>query len=161
MNGKTHLLTGLAAGFLLSQSVKPADAGMVIAVTSVAALLPDIDHPQSLISSFIPGGFILSAFTGNHRGVTHSALAGFVAGGLAFLVSDNPMIGLGVGVGWLIHLVGDMLTPSGVPLLLPFRWRLRLLPRPVLGIISPLIEAATAAGALAVSALLLREILLS
>ncbi len=37
---------------------------------------------------------------------------------------------LAVGVGYLAHLVGDMLTARGVPLLWPFSWRARI---PVIG----------------------------
>lgn len=160
MNGKTHLLTGIVAGVLLSR-YDPSIQVAVVTAASLGSLVPDIDHPQSLISSFIPGGFILSWFVGSHRGITHTALAGFVAGGLAYLLTDNALIALAFGVGWFCHLVGDMLTPSGVPLLLPVPWRVRLLPRGVLQLIAPLLEAAVALASLLIAAFIVQKTLLS
>ena len=158
MNGKTHLLTGIAAGVLLSR-YDPSIQVAVVTAASLGSLAPDIDHPQSLISSFVPGGFIFSWFVGSHRGATHTALAGFVAGGLAYLLTKEPLLALAFGVGWFAHLIGDMLTPSGVPLLLPVPWRLRLLPRGILQLIAPLIEAAVALAALLIAALVVIETL--
>nr|WED68702.1 metal-dependent hydrolase [Pectobacterium colocasium] len=66
-----------------------------------------------------------------HRGFTHSLLA--IAAGIFFIQTRLPpdwpiptdayhaMI-----VGYLSHILADMLTPSGVPLLWPCRWRFRL-----------------------------------
>lgn len=159
MNGKTHLLTGLAAGFLLSQSVPPDQAGLIIAATSIAALAPDIDHPQALITSFVPFGSLISWAVGGHRGITHTALAGFVAGGIVYLLTDNSVLALAVCVGWFLHLIGDMFTPSGVPLLLPVRWRFRMLPRGVLAITAPAIEAGIALASLIVAFLMVQKTL--
>ena len=158
MNGKTHLLTGIAAGVLLSR-YDPETKVAIITAASIGSLLPDIDHPRALISSFIPGGFIFSWIMGGHRGITHTILAGFVAGGLAYLITDHWYIALALAVGWFTHLLGDMLTPSGVPLLLPFQWRMRLLPRSLLQVIAPLIEAGVALTAFIIAALILLETL--
>lgn len=160
MNGKTHLLTGIAVGFLLSRQVRDTEIALLVGASSIGSLLPDIDHPRALISSFIPGGFVFSWIAGGHRGVTHSLLAAFTAGGLTYLITHNAYIALALATGYLAHLIGDMLTPSGVPLLLPVRWRIRLLPRGLLLLVSPLLEAATALAALIVAALLIRESLL-
>lgn len=81
------------------------------------AMLPDIDHRLPVV---------------NHRGVTHSFLFALLAGGLfgaAGLVLDDAVnmaeVSLGLH-GFLLgvltvgaHLVGDILTPAGVPLLWP------------------------------------------
>ncbi|MBX6357519.1 MAG: metal-dependent hydrolase [Micromonosporaceae bacterium] len=48
-----------------------------------------------------------------------SAAAAGVAFALLPAGRGYPMLGLAVGVGCLVHLVGDMLTSSGVPLLWP------------------------------------------
>ena len=66
-----------------------------------------------------------------HRGFTHSLLAVFLALTLfALKVPDSwilPTDALqGMVVGYLSHIVADMLTPAGVPLLWPCRWRFRL-----------------------------------
>lgn len=96
---------------------------------AVGAMLPDLDHPESalgrrLVLISVP----LSACVG-HRGVTHSLLA--VAMLLSVLVAVStlpayihlqwliaPLI-----IGYLSHILGDGLTPSGVPLLWPNKRR--------------------------------------
>ena len=81
------------------------------------AMLPDIDHRLPLV---------------DHRGVTHSLLFAFLIGSLfggAGFVLDGAVSvgGTNLGVyGFLLgtltvgaHLVGDIFTPAGVPLLWP------------------------------------------
>lgn len=65
------------------------------------------------------------------QGFTHSLLA--VGGGVALLQLKLPSDWLfpadvlqGMVLGYLSHIVADMLTPAGVPLLWPCRWRFRL-----------------------------------
>lgn len=97
------------------------------AVAMLGGLLPDIDHPQSTLGRRIPFISIPIAKVFGHRGITHSLLA--VIGVAALLMFYGvPLIGMGaagilapVCIGYLSHLVGDMLTPSGVPLLWPVK----------------------------------------
>lgn len=59
--------------------------------------------------------------------------------------SDYTSIGIAFGVGWLIHLLGDMCTTQGVPILwpIPIRgkmwWRIRLLPIKAGGVIENMV----------------------
>lgn len=91
-----------------------------MAIASVGALLPDIDHPNSALGRVIPFISIPVSAIFGHRGVTHSllAVAGlsialWYYGGLWFV---PPLI-----IGYLSHLSGDLLCNSGVPLFWPNR----------------------------------------
>ena len=113
MEWRTHLITGLTAGYLITG----ADVNSLL-VAGVAALLPDIDHPNSYIGSKIPIIPSLIKITLGHRGPLHSiSAAAFIA--LAVTVFGGPSLGIAAGVGYLAHILGDMLTPSGVPILWP------------------------------------------
>ncbi|WP_233493671.1 metal-dependent hydrolase [Desertihabitans brevis] len=74
----------------------------------------------------------ISAIGGEGRATRSAAVVGFVAGGialvaLAFLSPPAAMTAVvAVGVGTSAHIVGDMLTREGVPLLWPWRHRQRL-----------------------------------
>jgi membrane-bound metal-dependent hydrolase YbcI (DUF457 family) len=53
--------------------------------------------------------------------------------GVAWFMNQNesttqtyPWLGIAVGFGWFIHLMGDMITKMGVPLLWPIPWRGRM-----------------------------------
>jgi inner membrane protein len=142
MTGRTHLTIGLAVGLALAQTMQapPKESALIIAAAALGSLLPDIDHPQSMLSGFIPGAGLLSIFT-RHRGITHSLLfcvllpavlwyAISSAGNLAI-----PYIyALSIIAGMVSHLLSDMLTPAGVPLLYPFRANWKALPGSVLSL---------------------------
>ncbi|ARJ64976.1 hypothetical protein WV31_04490 [Magnetospirillum sp. ME-1] len=123
----SHVVLGAAAWILAER------AGLVMplgpegaAAAALGALLPDIDHPSSWIGRRLwPVSKPLSMVLG-HRGLTHSLLA--VIGGLAVLMLMEPARGLvrlaePLALGYLSHLAADALTPSGVPLLWPWRQR--------------------------------------
>ena len=69
------------------------------------------------------GGVGALAFV-RHRGVTHSLLGAAIAGGFCFYLA--PEFLRAFLFGWLLHLASDALTPAGVPLLWPHRWRLAM-----------------------------------
>lgn len=79
MMGRTHALTGLAAGTFATYSIHvPLWEGVAgVALCAGAAILPDIDHPRSTVSNVY--GPLTRAFcwlmtraTGGHRRGTHS-----------------------------------------------------------------------------------------
>jgi len=143
MMARSHLILGGVSwsGWCLMTGLELDPAGLGVAAAS--ALLPDIDHPSSALGRRVPWlSRPISALFG-HRGITHSALAliGVVVA-LAWLWRQDPAAGaidltaLGlptapdpavawvlvqaVAVGYLSHLAGDWLTPSGIPLLWPW-----------------------------------------
>ena len=104
----------------------PIDLG----IATISGLAPDLDTPKSSIGKRLP--FIshpLGMIVG-HRGLTHSLLA-------ATLCVFGIVWGIGVQqsqplyhllllpflIGYLSHLIGDMMNPSGVPLLWPYPQR--------------------------------------
>ena len=87
--------------------------------TLVASILPDIDHKKSLIGRiFFPISFYISKKYG-HRTITHSIFFLITATIIASLSLPKIYTYI-VFFGVFSHLVFDMLTISGVPLLYPF-----------------------------------------
>lgn len=135
MTAQGHLLFSVTCTLLAHQlQITPAlaDASLwqLVPVALASALLPDLDHPNSLLGRRLPwiSGPLSRLF--GHRGFTHSLLAVGIAvwglgqfqapGTLSAVVKDALII------GYLSHLLGDWLTPAGIPLFWPLRRRYRL-----------------------------------
>jgi inner membrane protein len=127
MTGKTHAAIGAAYGMTLiyQLSLDANAASFILAGCVLGSLLPDIDHPHSHIRRRA-GKLGLMMFWVQHRGFMHSlAIAMLVLAVCSF----NPMIGLSIGGGYLLHVLTDGMTRTGVPLLWPFtQRRLHVLP---------------------------------
>lgn len=121
MLARSHIVMGVALGGVLAAANGQPFDSQTIGLVALGALLPDIDHPGSAVGRRVRVISVpLSAIFG-HRGFTHSLLA--LGGCLAALVMGGwgqmwvqPLV-----IGYLSHLLADMLTPSGVPLLWPYR----------------------------------------
>ncbi|CUX96408.1 metal-dependent hydrolase [Candidatus Doolittlea endobia] len=96
----------------------------------LTCLLPDIDHPKSFLGQKLQWLSIPIAKVFGHRGITHSFLA--IIGCSIFFSTDlllRTIISLPVDfvyamvVGYASHIIADMLTPAGIPLLWPYRRR--------------------------------------
>lgn len=132
MTGRTHLLAGVAAGAALlslrgAGAIGPGGAAAALGAACLGALLPDIDHPGSLLSR---GAGPLGAAPGlflRHRGPTHSLAAALAAwAGAAWLCAARGLpaaAALAALLGYLSHLALDALTPGGAPLLWPLSGR--------------------------------------
>lgn len=139
MNGKQHTLIGIAGlGAAVYLHYVPADPlwtlGLSAGACVIGALLPDIDHNESTIRHSTgtargngPLGWlggILSAALGGHRGFTHTLLCAALLAWLAFrFLPDRYALAFTVGYG--THLLGDMVTANGIPLLWPI-WSKRI-----------------------------------
>ncbi len=95
--------------------------------------LPAAGHRSPKVVSWPTAELDLKArgAASGHRGFTHSLLAVFGALTLFYLkVPDSWIVPAdalqGLVLGYLSHILADMLTPAGVPLLWPCRWRFRL-----------------------------------
>jgi len=85
--GHTHALSGLVAGTavgLYSSHLSPAHLALFAGLTAGAAVLPDIDHPDSSLAhsfGFLTKSFawVIGRISGGHRHLTHAILgvAGF------------------------------------------------------------------------------------
>lgn len=139
MNHQAHKVAGVCAGTitatLLYHNNIQSGEGLATAIIPMVVggylggLLPDIDHPGSKIGKALyPVAWVVNKLFG-HRGATHSLLALFLTSVLFLLpsLSLDGFIGflykqfaIGIGVGFLSHLILDMSTKSGVPLMYPF-----------------------------------------
>jgi inner membrane protein len=113
MRGYTHLIAGIAAGYLLTGQPE------YLLASAAGSLLPDLDNPQSLLGSKIP---VISLLGGGHRSWMHSLVGLIVFSLPAYLY--NPAAGYAVAAGCMTHLLLDMLNPKGIRLFWPFgKWR--------------------------------------
>jgi inner membrane protein len=106
----THVLVAIILMCLLGFSP------MLIPIGIFAAILPDIDAPRSLMGRLFPKLSVRIDGRYGHRTITHSIAALISVSSPGIL---GPSIVLPLFVGYGSHLILDMLTPSGVPLLYP------------------------------------------
>ena len=134
MMARTHVAFGAALALAAAQhdliELTPLSFGACL----VGTLLPDVDHPKSTFGKVIaPISTVVAAIVG-HRGLTHSIWA--VAACLAAILKPLPAFGgqpdaesvilAALALGYVSHIIGDLLTVGGVPLFWPFPVRFRL-----------------------------------
>lgn len=143
MMGKTHVVIGVSYGLAVASAstISPVQVVSMISGLVIGSLLPDIDHPQSIITRQVPLiGWTVSKIAG-HRGLLHSILGvlllfvvvGFLSSSLiagvsvlTFDVKDVVMYFSGAIIaGYILHIIADMLTVSGVKLFYPFKTTVR------------------------------------
>jgi len=153
MTGKTHQIAGITVGlgYLLVQAdptYQPATLAAVLVGSSLAALLPDIDQPASVIWDKIPiaghvAGKVVEKATFGHRNLTHSLLGFAIIGGLLYwLLSSFPsywginihILYISMMLSYAIHLLADSFTVQGIPLLWPWHRNFGIPPEPLEGI---------------------------
>jgi membrane-bound metal-dependent hydrolase YbcI (DUF457 family) len=151
MTGKTHQSIGLLSVsiFYLSMSkieYAPASFAAVLATSYFGSLLPDIDQPAGKLWSDLPFGKTLGKISDpflEHRNITHSFLGfGIVAALIYYLTKSFPSY-WGINnlvcfgsfmIAYGIHLISDMFTSEGIPLLYPLHYSFGIPPRPFEGI---------------------------
>ena len=135
MTAGGHFIFALASAIFakkleLSPALAQGNWGHIIIGAILTCLLPDMDHPKSFLGQRLKWISIPIAKVFGHRGITHSFLA--IAGCSIFLSSDllsRTIISVPVDffhamvVGYISHIVADMLTPAGIPLLWPYHRR--------------------------------------
>lgn len=133
MMGRNHASMGVIAGAGVSVLTHqaPAQAALLTGITAVAALLPDMDHPDAKLPRYLgwPGRTIAWAVGSlfGHRGITHSVLGvALLSAGLAFVPRLPAVCYVAVILGCAVHILGDACTVSGVPLFWPKQYRFRI-----------------------------------
>jgi len=127
MMAGSHLAIGVAAWMWAAPHLGlPALDPLPLASAGIGSLLPDIDHPQSWVGQRLCMISRPLAAMFGHRGVTHSLLAVIVCELLLRWSGFSRPTADAVVVGYLSHLVGDLLTSSGLRLMWPSRWRFAL-----------------------------------
>jgi len=101
-------------------------------ILAISALLPDLDEENSWLSKKIP---IISAFTGKlqHRGLTHYFIIPLIIyfGGIYIIPTSQHIILFIVVAGWVLHILGDSFTKSGIPkAFFPLSFTFGILPKP-------------------------------
>lgn len=119
MRGGAHRLMGIALGGIIISVVKPVlPAAVVVVITSVwGEMTPDIDTVNSTISLRTPIIPKLINRKFGHRGLLHSPLFLVL---LWLVIGRQNLIGNVFCIGYLGHLVQDLFTCAGLPLLFPF-----------------------------------------
>jgi inner membrane protein len=130
VNYKQHLLFGVFCSGVgdfviqnLSTGLSSIETVVYLGAATFGSLLPDIDHPNSFLGRRIWGWLIpyherQDIARKIHRKFTHS-LAFIIGIAVVASLTGYPVVALGLTVGMVSHLLGDMMTPSGVPLLYP------------------------------------------
>jgi len=137
MTGKTHQIIGIGAGLgsylvYAHPTYGPATLAWVSVISSLGALLPDIDSPAARIWQGLPffghiAEEVVNPFL-QHRNLTHSFLGfGLVTWGIYTLGLHVPAywglsvhrVELAFCLAYASHLLADALTVQGIPLFFP------------------------------------------
>lgn len=143
MMGSTHAVVGLALGLALAHQQPAMNALALASLAGVAALLPDIDHPQAFMGRRLIIGRLF-----HHRGFTHSLLALALLGLACWHYLPYP-IAFNLALGYGSHLLLDALNPQGVPLLYPIKYRFSFAPFRAGGTLDRLLGYCTACAVFA------------
>lgn len=117
MSGQAHLAMGIFTGTMMVYMTDPTpqNAAIIICLASTASLVPDIDQKKSIASRSIPIiSFIVRIFT-SHRGILHSPL---ILAAIYWIMRGNSM-GMAIVLGYGSHLLQDLFTSGGLPLMYP------------------------------------------
>ena len=122
MTYKTHIIGGVALAIAINEYLIPIEGIELVyyyGSAIVGSLLPDLDHPKSWISSKTVILHYPFRKLG-HRKATHSLFAAILLWAVLTLPFGINFVALGSLLGYLSHLILDILNPTGVPLLYPF-----------------------------------------
>src|SRR5699024_9162452 len=103
MEWSTHMLSGVVAGYLVSDDYKGAIVG------GIAGVISYLDEPKSKFGKvFFPISYPINNLVG-HRTLTHSLPFALVLG-MIFYIFTSSLVAYAVTAGILAHAIGDMLT---------------------------------------------------
>ncbi len=97
MLGPTHLMFALALAYIFKLPRVPA---------AIGGLIPDLDIVLQYGFPFM------------HRGIVHTPFFLVVCVVFLYLIVESPVT-FAFGTGFLSHLLMDIITPSGIPMLYP------------------------------------------
>lgn len=137
-------LTALGAAVLVwpPESVTLGTALLAVLANQLGGIAPDIDQPTAPFWRNLPStkfvGKIFSKLSGGHRFLSHSVL-GLIGFGFLFKLLltvlhpimptiDITLVWYAFMIGMISHLLMDMFTKEGVPLLLPLPFKFGLPP---------------------------------
>ena len=149
MTYKTHLTAGLLFSSVYFLEVRPDDLSFLIILTAIFSTVigssaPDMDTPSGRLWKKIPAGTILArilkpVFIGGHRHLSHSLIGIAIFSGIFYLLLRLLLSGypelidaaiIAFLVGYTVHLLADLFTEEGIPLLFPLGFRFGIPPTP-------------------------------
>jgi inner membrane protein len=128
MTAPTHIVAGISAMSFVAILVPAYKLSLThIIVGSIAAMLPDVDNPQSFIGRLL---FFISHPIDRkygHRTITHSLLATFIVGGVTYLslyivsrsLTQYAALTATVVIAYFSHIFFDGTTKQGVQIYYP------------------------------------------
>ncbi len=146
MTGRTHDLCGFTLLNIIfvtvpMPSMTVATAFGAFSMVFIGALTPDIDQPTADLWRRLPAGNIIgriiSPILGSHRMISHSLIgAALFAYGSNILLSklssiillDMTILWHGFMIGFISHLLIDLLNRDGLPLFFPFPFKFGIPP---------------------------------
>lgn len=146
MTGRTHdlaaftLLNGVFVYYPLT-SITLSTLFVSIGANLIGGLTPDIDQPTAELWNRIPAGSIIgriiSPILGSHRMISHSLfgvvvfgilIANFLDAIRGILIVDMNIVWFSFMVGYVSHLIMDIITKEGEPLLFPLPFKFGIPP---------------------------------
>jgi len=113
MMSKTHLAFGVLVGLFFATLLDVDNKFIFVSIAVIASLIPDLDMPASKLGQKVrPLSWFLNLLFG-HRGLIHTIFFPLVIWGV--LVHYNKhFIAAPFFLGYMSHLVIDMLTVQGI-----------------------------------------------
>jgi len=111
----THLAFGFLSALFSIQYLHPKNQILFLVLVLVGSLLPDIDHPKSTLGK----RFKIFGWLFEHRGFWHSINALAIFAFISFLLFQTSAYFYALPIGYVSHLVTDMITKEGVMWLHP------------------------------------------
>ena len=134
MRAPNHIAGGIVFTAFVSSffEANPIESWGTISIVVFGSLLPDIDHTKSIIGKvFLPISKWLNKRYG-HRTITHSIFALFLVSLISSFIEStffgSRSYSLFLSLAYLSHLIFDMMTVQGVPLLYPWKKNKFVLP---------------------------------
>ncbi len=120
----THLSFALLLSLLFVYFLKIEEKVFFIGVVLLFSLLPDIDESHSYIGKRMKLLSLPLHFIFGHRTIFHSFFIPFLIFIALYFV--NWYIALAAFIGYISHLILDMMTLSGIAIFYPFsEWKIR------------------------------------
>ena len=119
---KTHVAFGILLGVVTYTVFAPTQPFLFMALVLLGSMLPDIDHPNSVIGKRVK----IVSFLFEHRGFFHSLFALVLFGSIGVLAFPGTGAALGIALGYFSHLLIDSITKEGIMTFHPLmHWRIR------------------------------------
>jgi len=130
---KAHLLAGSSTGIYVGSLISPENILPAALIGAGAALLPDIDHPNSKVGQIIPLVSWTIRLTAGHRGIFHSllgaaAVTAIISGTCVFFncpYSYKLLMSV-ILSALLSHIVLDSFNPMGCCWFYPLKMHLSI-----------------------------------